>query len=136
MDTLIALGTGTAWLYSMLVVLIPGFFPDGTRHVYFEASVMILGLINLGHALELRARGKTSEAVQKLIGLQSNTAIKITEDGDETVAIAALVVGDKLRLARVTEWRSTVKCFQAIRCSMSPCSQANPFPWLNPWATV
>ncbi|BCV53308.1 hypothetical protein TUM17383_15550 [Shewanella algae] len=98
MDTLIALGTGTAWLYSMLVVLIPGFFPDGTRHVYFEASVMILGLINLGHALELRARGKTSEAVQKLIGLQSNTAIKITEDGDETVAIAALVVGDKLRL--------------------------------------
>ncbi|WP_345872831.1 heavy metal translocating P-type ATPase [Shewanella algae] len=98
MDTLIALGTGTAWLYSMLVVLIPGFFPDGTRHVYFEASVMILGLINLGHALELRARGKTSEAVQKLIGLQSNTAIKITENGDETVAIAALVVGDKLRL--------------------------------------
>ncbi|TWU69555.1 hypothetical protein AYI74_03775 [Shewanella algae] len=98
MDTLIALGTGTAWLYSMLVVLIPGFFPDGTRHVYFEASVMILGLINLGHALELRSRGKTSEAVQKLIGLQSNTAIKITEDGDETVAIAALVVGDKLRL--------------------------------------
>ncbi len=98
MDTLIALGTGTAWLYSMLVVLSPGFFPDGTRHVYFEASVMILGLINLGHALELRARGKTSEAVQKLIGLQSNTAIKITEDGDETVAIAALVVGDKLRL--------------------------------------
>ncbi|GAB1071823.1 MAG: hypothetical protein SAqTSA_19220 [Shewanella algae] len=98
MDTLIALGTGTAWLYSMLVVLIPGFFPDGTRHVYFEASVMILGLINLGHALELRARGKTSEAVQKLIGLQSNTAIKITENGDETVAIATLVVGDKLRL--------------------------------------
>ncbi len=98
MDTLIGLGTGTAWLYSMLVVLIPGFFPDGTRHVYFEASVMILGLINLGHALELRARGKTSEAVQKLIGLQSNTAIKITENGDETVAIAALVVGDKLRL--------------------------------------
>ncbi|GAB1043102.1 MAG: hypothetical protein SPiBPW_14690 [Shewanella algae] len=98
MDTLIALGTGTAWLYSMLVVLIPGFFPDGTRHVYFEASVMILGLINLGHALELRARGKTSEAVQKLIGLQGNTAIKITENGDETVAIVALVVGDKLRL--------------------------------------
>ncbi|HDS1197945.1 TPA: heavy metal translocating P-type ATPase [Shewanella algae] len=98
MDTLIALGTGTAWLYSMLVVLIPGFFPDGTRHVYFEASVMILGLINLGHALELRARGKTSEAVQKLIGLQSNTAIKITENGDETVAIVALEVGDKLRL--------------------------------------
>ncbi|GAB1052296.1 MAG: hypothetical protein Sw1PiTSA_08660 [Shewanella algae] len=98
MDTLIALGTGTAWLYSMLVVLIPGFFPDGTRHVYFEASVMILGLINLGHALELRARGKTSEAVQKLIGLQGNTAIKITENGDETVAIATLVVGDKLRL--------------------------------------
>ncbi|MCH1928918.1 heavy metal translocating P-type ATPase [Shewanella sp. A25] len=98
MDTLIVLGTSTAWLYSMLVVLIPSAFPADTRHVYFEASVMILGLINLGHALELKARGKTSEAVQRLLGLQSSTAIRIGEKGDEEVDIAQLKLGDKLRL--------------------------------------
>lgn len=69
-----------------------------TRHVYFEASVMILGLINLGHALELKARGKTSEAVQRLLGLQSTRAIRIGENGDEEVEISQLKLGDKLRL--------------------------------------
>ncbi|MEL4292624.1 heavy metal translocating P-type ATPase [Shewanella xiamenensis] len=98
MDTLIVLGTSTAWLYSMLVVLIPSAFPMDTRHVYFEASVMILGLINLGHALELKARGKTSEAVQRLLGLQSSTAIRIGDNGDEEVEISQLKLGDKLRL--------------------------------------
>jgi len=92
------LGTSTAWLYSMLVVLIPSAFPMDTRHVYFEASVMILGLINLGHALELKARGKTSEAVQRLLGLQSSTAIRIGDNGDEEVEIDQLKLGDKLRL--------------------------------------
>lgn len=98
MDTLIALGTSAAWIYSMLVVTAPQWFPADTRHVYFEASVMILGLINLGHALELRARGKTSEAVQRLLGLQVTTATRITESGDEEVEINLLKVGDKLRL--------------------------------------
>lgn len=98
MDTLIVLGTSTAWLYSMVVVLIPSAFPMDTRHVYFEASVMILGLINLGHALELKARGKTSEAVQRLLGLQSSRAIRIGENGDEEVEISQLKLGDKLRL--------------------------------------
>ncbi|PHY62983.1 heavy metal translocating P-type ATPase [Shewanella xiamenensis] len=98
MDTLIVLGTSTAWLYSMLVVLIPSAFPMDTRHVYFEASVMILGLINLGHALELKARGKTSEAVQRLLGLQSSTAIRVGDNGDEEVEIDKLKLRDKLRL--------------------------------------
>ncbi|GIU44474.1 copper-translocating P-type ATPase [Shewanella sairae] len=98
MDTLIALGTSAAWIYSMMVVVAPDWFPADTRHVYFEASVMILGLINLGHALELRARGKTSEAVQALLGLQASTAIRITQSGDEEVAIDALQIGDRLRL--------------------------------------
>lgn len=98
MDTLIVLGTSTAWLYSMVMVLIPSAFPMDTRHVYFEASVMILGLINLGHALELKARGKTSEAVQRLLGLQSSRAIRIGENGDEEVEISQLKLGDKLRL--------------------------------------
>lgn len=98
MDTLIVLGTTTAWAYSMLVVIMPSWFPAETRHVYFEASVMILGLINLGHALELRAKGKTSEAVQRLIGLQSTTAIRLTDSGDEEVEIAQIQIGDQLRL--------------------------------------
>ncbi len=98
MDTLIVLGTTTAWAYSMLVVIMPSFFPADTRHVYFEASVMILGLINLGHALELRAKGKTSEAVQRLIGLQATTAFRIAESGDEEVEISAINIGDMLRL--------------------------------------
>lgn len=98
MDTLIALGTSAAWLYSMMVVLAPQWFPADTRHVYFEASVMILGLINLGHGLELRARGKTSEAVQALLGLQASTATRITDTGDEQVPIEQLQLGDRLRL--------------------------------------
>lgn len=98
MDTLIALGTSAAWIYSMMVVIAPQWFPADTRHVYFEASVMILGLINLGHALELRARGKTSQAVQRLLGLQVTTAIRLTDDGDEQVQISELQVGDILRL--------------------------------------
>ncbi|MGB2336794.1 MAG: copper ion binding protein, partial [Alcanivorax sp.] len=69
MDTLIALGTGAAWLYSMVVVLLPGALPEAARHVYFEASAMIIGLINLGQALEVRARGKTSAAVKRLLDL-------------------------------------------------------------------
>ncbi|WP_065188592.1 heavy metal translocating P-type ATPase [Shewanella woodyi] len=98
MDTLIVLGTSSAWLYSMVVVLLPDAFPPSARHVYFEASVMILGLINLGHALELRAKGKTSEAVQRLVGLQSTTATKITDTGDIEVEIAEIKLGDRLRL--------------------------------------
>lgn len=54
MDSLVALGTGSAWLYSMAVVMFPDLFPDGSRHVYFEASAMIIGLINLGNAIEIR----------------------------------------------------------------------------------
>ena len=59
MDTLIAMGTGTAWLYSMVVVLFPDLVPAVARHVYFEATAMIIGLIDFGLAMELRARGRT-----------------------------------------------------------------------------
>ena len=61
MDTLIALGTGTAWLYSMVVVFFPYAVPEMARHVYFEATAMIIGLIDLGLALEIKARGRTSD---------------------------------------------------------------------------
>jgi len=82
MDTLIALGTGAAWVYSMLVVLFPGIVPSLARHAYFEAAAVIIALINLGQALEMRARGKTSEAIKRLIGLQPKTA-RVIRDGKE-----------------------------------------------------
>ncbi len=82
MDTLIALGTGTAWVYSMLVVLWPTIVPAAARHAYFEAAAIIISLINLGQALEVLARGKTSEAIKRLIGLQPKTA-RVVRDGRE-----------------------------------------------------
>lgn len=84
MDTLIALGTGTAWFYSMLISIWPDLVPEQARHVYFEAAVFIVGLVNLGQALESRARGKASQAIRKLLNLQPQTARLIRrEDGEE-----------------------------------------------------
>jgi Cu+-exporting ATPase len=98
MDTLIALGTGTAWLYSMVVVFAPEAVPEMARHVYFEATAMIIGLINLGLALELKARGRTSEAIKRLIGLQPKTA-RVIRDGIEVdIAIDQVLLNDVVRV--------------------------------------
>ncbi len=98
MDTLIALGTGTAWLYSMMVVFFPAVFPDMARHVYFEATAMIIGLINLGLALELKARGRTSLAIKRLIGLQAKTA-RVVRDGKEIdIPIERVLLNDLVRI--------------------------------------
>ena len=98
MDTLVALGTGSAWLFSMVVVLFPSWLPASARHVYFEASAMIIGLINLGHALEVRARGKTSEAVKRLLGLQAKTA-RVVRDGRELdIPVEQVLKGDIIRV--------------------------------------
>ena len=94
MDTLIALGTGTAWIYSMFVVFFPSLVPEMARHVYFEATAMIIGLINLGLALEIKARGRTSEAIKRLIGLQPKTA-RVVRNGEEVdIAIERVQLGD------------------------------------------
>jgi P-type Cu+ transporter len=98
MDTLIALGTGTAWLYSMFVVIFPSLVPDMARHVYFEATAMIIGLINLGLALEVRARGKTSQAIKRLIGLQSKTARVVHGDQEIDIPIERVHLGDLVRV--------------------------------------
>ncbi|HJX16871.1 MAG TPA: heavy metal translocating P-type ATPase [Acidiferrobacterales bacterium] len=82
MDTLIALGTGAAWVYSMAVVAAPQLVPTLAQHAYFEAAVVIIALINLGQLLEIRARGKTSQAIKRLIGLQPRTA-RVLRDGRE-----------------------------------------------------
>ena len=98
MDTLIALGTGAAWWYSMVVVLVPTALPEAARHVYFEASAMIIGLINLGQALEVRARGKTSAAVKRLLDLGAKTA-RVMRDGKETdIPVEQVQTGDLLRV--------------------------------------
>jgi len=98
MDTLIALGTGTAWLYSMVVVLVPHLVPEMARHVYFEASAMIIGLINLGLALELKARGRTSEAIKRLIGLQAKTARVVRDDKQLDIPIEEVLKDDVVRV--------------------------------------
>ncbi|MGB0943806.1 MAG: heavy metal translocating P-type ATPase [Marinomonas sp.] len=98
MDTLIALGTGTAWLYSMVVVLAPSILPEMARHVYFEASMMIIGLINLGLALELKARGKTSMAVKRLIGLEAKFAWVIQDNDEHKVNIDEVQLDDLIKI--------------------------------------
>ncbi len=98
MDTLIALGTGTAWVYSMVVVFVPHVVPEMARHVYFEATAMIIGLIDLGLALELRARGKTSEAIKRLIGLQPKTARIIREGEEMDIPIEEVALDDLIRV--------------------------------------
>lgn len=99
MDTLVALGTGAAWLYSMLVVAVPELLPHQARHVYFEASAIIIGLVNLGLALEIRARGRTSAAIRRLLDLTPRTARLLAADGSESdVAIDQVQRGDLLRV--------------------------------------
>jgi Cu+-exporting ATPase len=98
MDTLIGLGTGTAWLYSMVVVFFPLALPEMARHVYFEATAMIIGLIDLGLALEVKARGRTSEAIKRLIGLQPKTARVIRDNQDIDISIEQVLLNDKVRV--------------------------------------
>ncbi len=98
MDTLIALGTGTAWIFSMVVLAATDWFPENAQHVYFEATAIIIALINLGSALESKARGKTSEAIKRLIGLQPKTA-RVVRDGKEMdIAIEDVGLDETLRV--------------------------------------
>ena len=98
MDTLIALGTGTAWIYSMVVVFFPMALPEMARHVYFEATAMIIGLIDLGLALEMKARGRTSEAIKRLIGLQVKTARVVRDNKEIDIAIEQVLFNDIVRV--------------------------------------
>jgi Cu+-exporting ATPase len=104
MFTLIAIGTGMAFLYSVVGTLLPQLFPPALRGmhgavaVYFEAAAVITVLVLLGQVLELRARERTSGAIRALLGLAPKTARRITATGDEDVAIDAIAVGDLLRV--------------------------------------
>ncbi len=98
MDTLVALGTGAAWLYSMSVNVWPQWFPMEARHLYYEASAMIIGLINLGHMLEARARQRSSKALERLLDLTPPSARVVTDDGEKTLPLADVQPGMTLRL--------------------------------------
>jgi Cu+-exporting ATPase len=105
MFTLIALGTGAAWVYSMVGTIVPQLFPqelrsmDGAVAIYFEAAAVITVLVLLGQVLELRAREKTSGAIRALLDLAPKTAVRVTAAGsDEVVQIDAIVVGELLRV--------------------------------------
>lgn len=105
MFSLIALGTGAAWLYSIVGTVAPQWFPtnlrmaDGAVAIYFEAAAVITVLVLLGQVLELRAREKTSGAIKALLGLAPKTAVKVDAQGhDEAVQVDAIQVGDRLRV--------------------------------------
>ncbi|CAM7996601.1 copper-exporting P-type ATPase CopA [Lelliottia nimipressuralis] len=98
MDTLVALGTGAAWLYSMSVNVWPQWFPMEARHLYYEASAMIIGLINLGHMLEARARQRSSKALERLLDLTPPSARVVTDEGEITLPLAEVQPGMTLRL--------------------------------------
>ncbi|MFA7535841.1 MAG: heavy metal translocating P-type ATPase [Desulfuromonadales bacterium] len=105
MFTLIALGTGVAWVYSVVAVFAPGVFPPSFRDeagevaVYFEAAAVIVTLVLLGQVLELRARSRTGAAIRALLGLAPKTARRLREDGgEEDVPLEDVRKGDRLRI--------------------------------------
>src|SRR6202045_3360089 len=124
MFTLIAMGTGVAWLYSVIAVFFPDLFPpgfrgpDGTVAVYFEAAAVITVLVLLGQVLELRAREQTSGAIRALLDLAPKMARRVRPDGsEEDIAVEMVAVGDRVRVrpgekvavdGQVTEGRSSV----------------------------
>lgn len=104
MFTLIGIGAGVAWLFSVFGMLVPDFFPDqfkteaGTVHVYFEAATVILTLVLLGQVLEARAHSKTNSAVKELLKLAPNKAVKVVDGEEQEVAIDEIELGDILRV--------------------------------------
>ena len=124
MFTLIAMGTGVAWVYSVIATFAPGIFPatfreaDGSVAVYFEAAAVITVLVLLGQVLELRARDRTSGAIKALLGLAPKTARRLGPDGSEAeIALDLIGVGDLLRVrpgekvpvdGEITEGRSAL----------------------------
>ncbi|MBW3533756.1 MAG: heavy metal translocating P-type ATPase [Gemmatimonadetes bacterium] len=102
MDTLVALGTGSAWLYSTVVVLLPGLFPEGTAHPFYEATAVVITLVVLGQALEARARGRTSRALRRLMDLRPRSA-RVVRDGSEVEILAEEVERGDLVVVRPGE---------------------------------
>ncbi|MET7027903.1 heavy metal translocating P-type ATPase [Sediminicola luteus] len=123
MFTLIGIGAGVAWLFSVFGLIFPDFFPEqfkteaGTVHIYFEAATVILTLVLMGQVLEARAHSKTNSAVKELLKLAPNKAIRVVDGKEEEISIDAIALGDILRVkpgdkipvdGSITEGRTTV----------------------------
>jgi Cu+-exporting ATPase len=97
MHTLIAIGISAAWLYSTVAVIVPQIFPSRSlAEVFYDVTAVVTALVNLGLALELRARGRTSEAIKKLIGLQAKTARVIRDGVERDIPFEEVLVGDTI----------------------------------------
>ena len=94
MNTLIALGTGAAWIYSTVAIFMPQLFPQGTATPFYDVTAVVTALVVLGQALEVRAKGQTSQAIRKLIGLQAKTARVIREGQEIEIPVEEVRVGD------------------------------------------
>jgi len=123
MFTLIALGVSVAYVYSVIATIAPGLFPESLRDahgrvgVYFEAAAVITALVLLGQVLELKARQKTGGAIRELLALAPETAHVLRDDGEQTIPLDEVVLGDRLRVrpgekvpvdGEVTEGRSNI----------------------------
>ena len=98
MNTLIALGTGAAWLYSTVAIAFPHLFPEGMSEPFYDVVAVVIALVVLGQALELRAKGRTSEAIKKLMGLQAKTA-RVIRDGQELdIPVEEVLVGEVVQV--------------------------------------
>ena len=98
MNALVVLGTSAAYGYSVVATLMPGLLPEGSAHVYFEASAVIITLVLLGRLLEARARGRTTVAIKKLLGLQPRTARVIRSGKEFEISLETVQKGDLLRV--------------------------------------
>ncbi|WP_395021368.1 heavy metal translocating P-type ATPase [Dongia sp.] len=98
MNSLVALGAGAAWGYSVIATFAPGVLPMGTRNVYYEAAAVIVTLILLGRLLEARAKGRTSEAIRHLVGLQAKTARVLRDGAGVEVPLAEVRSGDLVQV--------------------------------------
>src|SRR3972149_195271 len=98
MNTLIALGTGAAWLYSTIAILFPSVFPEGTSEPFYDVVSVVIALVVLGQALELRAKGQSSSAIKKLLGLQAKTARVIRDGKEMDIPVEEVLVGDVIQV--------------------------------------
>ncbi|GER79219.1 MAG: heavy metal translocating P-type ATPase [Anaerolineae bacterium] len=98
MNTLIALGTGAAWLYSTFAVAFPSVFPEGTSEPFYDVVAVVIALVVLGQALELRAKGQSSSAIKKLLGLQAKTARVIRDGKEMDLPVEEVLVGDVIQV--------------------------------------
>ena len=126
MNSLVALGAGAAWSYSVVATFAPQWLPEAARNVYFEAAAVIVTLILLGRMLEARAKGRTGAAIQRLIGLQPRTA-RVMRDGQPwTCPSSRCARARSCWCVRARRSRWTAKSSKAIPMWTNPCSRASP----------